>query len=246
VLALWSGEELGLLGSSAFLEQEILDTEGIVASLNFDMVGRVRDNSLVLQAVGSSPSWPLLIERANQAIGIELRLQEDPYLPTDSAVFDAARVPTLNFFSGPHADYHRPTDTADRISYPDLERVAQLGAGVVRGLSQLDERPRYLAVERSAGRGRGRGPLRTYTGTIPDYASSAEGLGLADVVEGGPAAQAGLRGGDLIVRFGAQQITNIYDYTWALDAAKVGEPIEVIYLRDGERRTTTLVPRARE
>ncbi len=246
VLALWSGEELGLLGSSAFLEQGILDAEGIAAALNFDMVGRVRDNALLLQAVGTSPSWPLLIERANEAIGIELRLQQDPHLPTDSAVFDAARVPTLNFFSGSHADHHRPTDSAERINYPDLERVAQLGAGVVRGLSQLERPPDFVALEPSLRSGRAGAPLRTYTGTIPDYASSAEGLGLADVVVGGPAAQAGLRGGDLIVRFGAQRITNVYDYTWALDAAKIGEPIEVIYLRDGERRTTTLVPRARE
>ncbi len=246
VLAFWSGEELGLLGSSAFLEQEILDADGIAASLNFDMVGRVRDNALVLQALGSSPAWPVLIERANQAIGIELRLQEDPHLPSDSMVFNAAGVPTLNFFSGPHSDYHRPSDTPGRINYPDLERVAQLGAGVVRGLSQLDEPPRFVAVERSSEHGREGAPLRAYTGTIPDYASGAEGLALADVVEGGPAAEAGLRGGDLIVRFGAQRITNIYDYTWALDAAKIGEPIEVIYLRDGERRTTTLVPRTRE
>jgi hypothetical protein len=246
VLAFWSGEELGLLGSSAFLEQEILDADGIAASLNFDMVGRVRDNTLAVQGVGTSAAWAPLIERANETIGMELALHDDPHLPTDSTVFNAARVPTLNFFSGAHSDYHRPTDSADRINYPDLERIAQLGAGVVRGLSRLDDPPRFAVVERSNQSGRGSAPLRVYTGTIPDYTSDAEGLALADVVKGGPAAEAGLRGGDLIVRFGAQRITNIYDYTWALDAAKIAEPIEVIYLRDGARRTTTLVPRARE
>ena len=87
--------------------------------------------------------------------------------------------------------------------------------------------------------------MRAYTGTIPDYASEVEGLLLGGVMEGGPAAEAGLQGGDVVVEFAGQKIANIYDYTYALDAVKIDEPIEVVYMRDGERHTTTLTPRAR-
>ena len=87
--------------------------------------------------------------------------------------------------------------------------------------------------------------MRAYTGTIPDYASEVEGLLLGGVMEGGPAAEAGLQAGDVVVEFAGQKIANIYDYTYALDAVKIDEPIEVVYLRDGERHTTTLTPRAR-
>jgi len=88
--------------------------------------------------------------------------------------------------------------------------------------------------------------VRAFTGTIPDYATEVEGLLLSGVIEGGPAEEAGLRGGDVIKELAGQTITNIYDYTFALDVVKIDEPIEVVYERDGERRTTTLTPRARK
>jgi hypothetical protein len=241
VLAFWSGEELGVLGSTDFVKRELLP--GV---LNFDMVGRSRDNGLVVQGVGSSPAWKGLIERANVPVRFDLTLSEDPHLPTDSSVFDAAHVPSVNFFTGSHADYHRPTDTADKIDYAALARVARLGARVARGLAERNEEVAFVEVEASHESGVGRASLRTYTGTVPDYTAEAEGLTLADVVKGGPAEQAGLRGGDVIVRFGAQQITNIYDYTYALDAAKVGESLPVVYLRDGQRHETILTPTARK
>jgi hypothetical protein len=245
VLALWSGEELGLLGSAAFLEQDLVPPADIAAYVNFDMVGRMRDDRLLVYATGTSPVWPELLEQTNATAGFDLQLTPDPYLPTDSVVFDRVDVPTLSFFTGPHEDYHRPTDTADRIDTRDLERLAHFGAALVSRIAALDPPPAFTRIERSFSPGPGRDALRAYTGTIPDYTGEGAGLTLAGVVEGGPAAEAGLRGGDVIVQLGSLQITNIYDYTYALDSVKIGEPVTVIYLRGGERREAVVIPQAR-
>ena len=244
-LAFWSGEELGLLGSADFVDDAVIPVDQIAAYVNLDMVGRVRDNRLTVQAVGSSPDWTGLVEAANVPVGFDLGVQTDPYLPTDTSSFNNAGVPTVNLFSGSHEDYHRPTDTADLINYDDLERVARFAALLTRRAANQAEPLEFAKVERTLQQGGSRDTVRAYTGTIPDYASEVEGLLLGGVMEGGPAAEAGLQGGDVIVEFAGQTIANIYDYTYALDAVKVDEPIEVVYVRDGERHTTTLTPRAR-
>ena len=244
-LAFWSGEELGLLGSADFVDDAVIPTDQIAAYVNLDMVGRVRDNRLTVQAVGSSPDWAGLVEAANVPVGFDLGVQTDPYLPTDTSSFNGAGVPTVNLFSGSHEDYHRPTDTADRINYDDLERVARFAALLTRRAANQAEPLEFARVERTLQQGGSRDTVRAYTGTIPDYASEVEGLLLGGVMEGGPAAEAGLQAGDVVVEFAGQTIANIYDYTYALDAVKIDEPIEVVYVRDGERHTTTLTPRAR-
>ena len=245
VFAFWSGEELGLLGSSAFVQAGTIAPEQLAVYLNFDMVGRARDNVLILQAVGSSDAWPGLIERTNVPIGFDLRLQEDPYLPTDSSAFNLAGVPTLSFFTGSHDDYHRPGDDAERINYLDLERIARFGALLARRIANLGKPPAFVAVPQSGQQGGSRDAVRIFTGTIPDYTAEVEGLLLGGVIEGGPAAEAGLRAGDVIVEFAGQAITNIYDYTYVLEAVKPDVPVKIVFLRDGQRSETELTPRAR-
>jgi len=132
VLSFWSGEELGLVGSSAFVAHPPIPLEQIGAYLNFDMVGRMHDNKLTVQAVGTSPVWAKLIEQANIAAGFDLQIQQDPYQPTDVATFNQVNVPCLSFFTGTHTDYHRPSDTAEKIDYDDLDRVAGFAAAIVR------------------------------------------------------------------------------------------------------------------
>ena len=110
----------------------------------------------------------------------------------------------------------------------------------------MDVAPEFVAVERKVEKGGGRDGLRAFTGTIPDYGTEVEGLLLSGVIGGGPAADAGLQGGDVIIEFGEQQISNIYDYTYALDAVKIGVPVRVVYLRDGERGESMITPRARD
>ena len=246
VVAFWSGEELGLLGSSAFVKEEVLPVDQIAAYVNLDMVGRMRENRLSVQAIGSSSAWPGLVESANVPVGFDIQTQDDPYLPTDSTSFNQAGVPTLNLFTGGHEDYHRPTDRPDRINYEDLERVTRFATLLVAKLADREAAPDFVEVEPKVDPGGGRDSLRAFTGTIPDYTTEVEGLLLSGVIGGGPADEAGLTGGDVIVEFAGQTITNIYDYTYALDAVKIGEPVKVVFVRDGERREVTLIPRARE
>ena len=244
--AFWSGEELGLLGSTAFVGNPAFPMDQVAAYLNFDMVGRMQDNKLVVQATASSAAWPGILERANVAAGFDLVLQDDPHQPTDSASFNQANVATLNFFTGAHADYHRPTDTADKINYEDLDRVAAFATAIVKRIAARDEPMTFVKVEPRASDRASRAGVRIFTGTIPDYTTESKGLLLGGVVGGGPADRAGLQKGDVIVEIGGQTIANIYDYTYALDAMKVDQPIKVVYLRSGERRETMLTPAARK
>ncbi len=245
IFALWSGEELGLIGSTHFVNDPVVPLEKVVAYINFDMVGRLRDNKLILQGVGSSSVWTQLIEKRNVPIGFNLTLQTDPYLPTDVTAFYPKEVPVLSFFTGGHEDYNRPTDDIETLNYEGLERISRFAHGIVLDVVHTPERPSYVAVERSESEGGSRDTLRAYLGTIPDYTTEGTGVKLSGVRAGGPADKAGLKGGDVIVEFGGQQIANIYDYTYALDAVKIGEPVKVIVLREGEQVKLTVTPEAR-
>ena len=245
IFALWSGEELGLIGSTYFVNHPIIPLEKIAAYINFDMVGRLRENKLILQGIGSSSVWTKLIEKRNIPIGFNLTLQTDPYLPTDVTAFYPKEVPVLSFFTGGHEDYNRPTDDIETLNYDGLERIARLAHGIVLDLISATERPDYVQVERSQSEEGSRDTLRAYLGTIPDYTTEGTGVKLSGVRVGGPADKAGLKGGDVIVEFGGQEIANIYDYTYALDAVKIGEPVEVVVLREEKRVTLTVTPEAR-
>jgi hypothetical protein len=245
-LAFWSGEEIGLLGSTRFIESEVLAPESIRAYVNFDMVGRMIDGKLNLQSIGSSPDWPRLIEQTNVVAGLDLKLQNDPYLPTDSTAFYQAGIASIHFFTGSHEDYHKPSDTADTLNYEGLDEVVGFATLLTKKISKLDAPLAYAKVERTRESGTDRDSVRAYTGTIPNYAEEIKGLLLSGVIGGGPADEAGLQKGDVIVKFGEQEIANIYDYTFALDVARIGQPLEVVYLRDGKRQTTTLTPTSRK
>ena len=244
ILAFWSGEELGLLGSAAFVAKPPIPLDELAAYLNFDMVGRMRDNKLTVQAVGTSSAWPAILEQTNVVAGFDLRVQDDPYQPTDVSNFNAASVPSLAFFTGAHADYHRPTDTADKVNYEDLDRVVDFAVAIVGRLDEAQSAPAFTKVDQALRPNRG--SVRVFTGTIPDYSSDKKGLLLSGVIGGGPAEQAGLQKGDLIVEIADQTIVNVYDYTYALDILKIGQPAKVIYLRSSERKETTLIPAARK
>jgi len=245
LIALWSAEEIGLVGSNAFVTTPPVPLDQIAAYLNFDMVGRMQDNKLAVQASGSSPVWGRLLERANVAAGFDLAVQPDPYLPTDSGSFNQAGVVTLNFTTGAHADYHKPSDTSEKINYEDLDRIVAMAVSLIRSVADAEEAPQFTKVDQPASRGGTVAGLRVTTGTIPDYATEVKGLLLGGVTGGGPAEQAGLMKGDIIVEIAGQGIANIYDYTYALELLRVNQPVKVVYLRNGERRETMLTPAAR-
>jgi Tol biopolymer transport system component len=252
LFAAWSGEELGLLGSSHFVrtfgnhgsEPSTL-RPGLVAYLNMDMIGRL-DKTLILQGVGSSTNWLAEIERQNVAVGLPIVIQNDSYLPTDATSFYLKGVPILSAFTGAHVDYHTPRDTADKINYPGAAKVTSLLAALTSSVATRVETPDYQRMERPATT-LGRGGLRAYLGTIPDYSQGdISGVKLSGVTKGGPAERAGVQSGDTIVELAGKKIENIYDYTYALDAAKIGTPIDLVVLRGDQRLTLTVTPESRE
>jgi Zn-dependent M28 family amino/carboxypeptidase len=247
VFAAWSGEELGIIGSSYFVDHPPVAKERIAAYINFDMVGRVKDNTLIVQGVGSSDAWKGLVEKDNVAIGFNVQLDEDPYLPTDVTAFYPKGIPVITFFSGNHEDYHRPTDDVETLNYDDMARVAKLVTNLTLDLMKRDTPPAYVKVTPTSTHAGSRASMRVYLGTIPDYApGDVEGLKLSGVKAGGPAEKAGLQGGDVIVECAGKSIKNIYDYTYAMDALKIGEAVPIVVVRDGKRVTLTIVPAARQ
>jgi hypothetical protein len=222
-----------------------LPLTNIIAYLNFDMVGRLRDNKLMLQGVGSSPAWAKLIEKRNVAAGFSATLQDDPYLPSDTTALYPKGIPVLEFFTGSHEEYHRPADKPDTLNYEGMERIARFARGILSELERTERPPYAQVARRDAGSG-SRENLRAYIGSIPDYAAEVQGVKLSGVRAGAPADKAGLKGGDVIVEFGGNKITSIYDYTYALDAVKVGQPVNVVVLRAGQRVSLKVMPEARK
>ncbi|HSM20506.1 MAG TPA: M28 family peptidase, partial [Hyphomicrobiales bacterium] len=251
LFAAWSGEEIGILGSTHFarsLREETGEKDlhaEIAAYLNMDMVGRL-DEHLILQGVGSSPVWPREIEKRNVPVGLSIVTNDSPFLATDATAFYLEGVPVLNAFTGAHGDYSTPRDTPDKLNYEGMRQVARLMALITRSLAVAEEAPDYVRREPTDESPRRR-TSRVYLGTIPDYSQTeGEGARISGVAKGGPAEAAGLAAGDIVVEMAGQAIGNIYDYSHALDGLKIGEPAEVVVLRDGERVRLTITPGARE
>ncbi len=250
VFAAWSGEEMGLLGSSYFtrtFDSQADQSASLrpMAYLNMDMIGRLQ-NSLILQGVGSSSSWTGLIEQANASIGLPLTLQDDSYLATDATSFYLKRIPVLSAFTGAHEDYHTPRDTADKIQFSGAEEITRLMAALSVNLATRQDVPDYREMDAPAPQLRRVG-LRAYLGTIPDYTrSEVVGVKLSGVVKDGPAARAGLQGGDIIVQLAGKSIENIYDYTYALGDLRANTAAEIIVQRRGRRLVLSIIPGSRE
>ncbi len=233
----FAGEELGLLGSSYYAGHPICSPDQTFAMVNLDMIGRVAKNRLYVGGAGTSPHFRELVEAANRTVGFELNYSVSGYGASDHTAFTLRSVPVLFFFSGLHADYHKPTDTWEKIDAADGARVVELAARVVESIDGLTERPQFVRVQEpppAAGPGAGYGP---YFGSISDFGESEHGVRFADIRDGSPAAKAGFKAGDVLIEFGDRKIENLYDFTYALRAHKPGDKVQVTVLRNGERVT---------
>jgi Tol biopolymer transport system component len=254
IFAAWSGEELGLLGSNHFVEAYAKMIKGdanakltgmFAACLNMDMIGRFQ-KALVLQGLGSSSLWAKEIEKRNAPIGLPITTQTDAHLPTDSTAFYLKGIPTLNAFTGSHADYHMPSDTAEKIDYPNAAKITKLMGLIARGIATADAAPDYIAMEAPKNSGVRTG-LRAYLGTIPDYAQGdTKGVKLSGVSPIGPAAKAGVKAGDIIIKLGGKDIANIYDYTYMMGDLKIGTQTTITVQREGKEVELKITPGSRD
>jgi hypothetical protein len=239
VFIAFAGEELGLLGSSHYVRQPRVPIERTVAMVNLDSVGRMQDRRLYAMGVDTGQGLRALVEQAAAGLDVRLVLRGDGVGPSDHTAFLSRERPVVFFFTGPHGDYHRPSDTPDKINADGLRRVVAVAYRVVRGLADRDDRLPFLdapvAAAPPAGGGGGYGP---FFGVVPDFGETPEpGVRLSGVRTGSPADRAGLRAGDRIVRFAGVTVRTLDDLTFALRSRRPGDTIEVTYVREGAEAT---------
>lgn len=237
----FSAEEKGLLGSAYFTENPIKPLSQVVAMINMDMVGRLRDNNLMIQGMGTATEWKGIVEKVNQTASFNLKLQDDGFGPSDHSSFYRKQIPVLFFFTGNHEDYHRPSDDADKINYEGERNILSFVFHTATAISNQPVKPTYQKAK-SDDQGRRGGGFRVYVGSIPDYAAEVEGVKLSGVREGSPAEKAGIKAGDVIVKMAGRDVKNVYDYTYVLQELKPDQEVEVVVLRGTERVTLKLTP----
>lgn len=241
LFASFAGEELGLLGSSEWVKTPTRPLDKAVAMINMDMIGRIKNDKVYVGGVGTGSTFDALLTAARNNTPFQMDYSQSGYAASDHTSFVARKIPVLFFFSGLHGDYHKPSDTWDKINAADAARLLNVIANLTIKLDAADTRPEFVAVAPEAnphagvtpgvtGGGGGYGP---YFGSIPDFAPVEDGVRFSDIQPNSPAARAGLKGGDVLVQFGDKSIHDLYDFTDALRASRVGQVVQVTVLRDG-------------
>jgi hypothetical protein len=243
VFMAFGGEEEGLLGSNYYVSHPLLPLANTVAMINMDMIGRMKDSKLVIGGVGTAKEWRDMMA-ADTEKSFQLTLNEDGFGPSDHSSFYAKQIPVLFFWTGTHNDYHKPSDTFEKINYDDEARILAMVARIVNQLDTADKRLTYTTAKSDPAPRTG--GFRVYLGTIPNYSDSNNGLVIDGVRENSPAAKAGLKAGDRIVKIGTHEIKNVYDYTAALGEMRAGEEYVVEVVRGTEKLTLKLTPEARK
>ena len=236
----FTGEEEGLLGSAYYVKNPAIPLDRTVAMINMDMIGRMHDRKLIVYGTGTSPEFDSLVTVHNTDSSFALSLIKDGFGPSDQSSFYAKQIPVVFFFTDLHSDYHRPSDTWDKLNYSGMEKVVRFVEGIAFDIDTEASRPKYVAVQMPKSSEKAQRGYRVSLGTIPDFGEQVEGYKLAGVREGSPAAQAGLQAGDIIVKFGSIDIKNIYDFTYALGEHRPGDEVEVVIKRGKELIKTTV------
>lgn len=262
----FGGEEEGLLGSKFYVNNPVFPLAKTVAMINMDMVGRLKDEKLTVGGIGSAGEWKNLVEGKNKFANsspqitnvslnspqtgkntgstnypnFALQLSEDGFGPSDHASFYGKQIPVLFFFTGTHEDYHKPSDTADRINYVGLLKITNYVSEIVKTIDQNQTKPTYK-VAQSSGMG-GRMTFNVSLGTVPGYGDSTDGMLIDGVRDNSPAAKTGLKAGDKIVKLAGKEVRNVQDYTFVLGDLKAGEEYEIVIMRGTEKLTLKIVP----
>lgn len=236
----FSGEELGDLGSQYFVDHSPVPLDSVDAMLNFDMVGRLRDEKLIVYGVATATEMRAIVDSANTAPRLSITAIGDGFGPSDHSSFYAKNVPVLQFFTDMHEDYHKATDVASKINIPGEARVIDYAERVARAIAGQPSRLTYVRSTQPPPRMSGGPGNGTYFGSVPDMgAADVTGVKLAGVTAGSPADKAGVKAGDIIVEFGGKSVKDIYEYTDAIGAHKPGDVVQVVVLRAGTRLALT-------
>ena len=234
----FAGEELGLLGSAEWVKEPTLPLDKAVAMINMDMIGRIKDEKVFIGGTGTGATFKELLDGEKSHFPFHVEYSASGYAASDHTSFVGKKIPVLFFFSGLHSDYHKPSDTWDKINAPDAAKLLDFIDDVALKIDSANERVAFVTVKEeqpggqaASGGGGGYGP---YFGSIPDFGQEENGVKFSDVRPGSPAAKAGFKAGDVLVQFGDKPIHNLYDFTDALRRSKVGDVVDVQVLRDGK------------
>ena len=235
----FSGEEMGLLGSTHYTKSPSIPLEQAISMVNLDMVGRLKDNKLTVQGTGTSTHWESLLASLNKDSVFNLATVKDGFGPSDHASFYTKNVPVLFFFTGVHEDYHKPSDDFDKLNYEGMRSIVTFAVRTVLAVDTFATRPDYIKTQQQMAQS-GRG-FKVTLGTVPDYSEGVVGFKISDVRENGPAHKAGLKGGDIIIKLGTYDIKSIYDFMYSLAAFKPGEEAEIVFTRGTETITSKII-----
>lgn len=248
VFVAFSGEELGLHGSRHYVNSPFLSLGSTQAMFNLDMVGRLRENRLTVFGTRSAKELSAMVLEEAQKLGLQVR-ESDSVGRSDNLSFYNKKIPAVHLFTGSHPDYHRPGDTWEKLNIQGMVKVTELVQGIVQKVANAKESLNFVSLPsrppgegNTGGQGYGAG---AYLGSIPDFGSNDEGVRLAGVSEGSPAALAGLRGGDVIIKLAEMKIQNLEDLMTALRNQKPGDSVEITILRNSQPLTLKATLRSR-
>ncbi len=252
LLMAFAGEEIGLLGSAHWADNPTKPLENAVAMLNMDMIGRIgggkgKNGKIYVGGVGTAEPLEPLVKRLAADVNFRTDFSRSGYSASDHTSFAAKRIPVLFFFSGLHSDYHKPSDTWDKINAPAAVRLVDLVARItaeLRGSNQelafVKEAPAAQGPHGQAPAGGSGGGYGPYFGSIPDFGEIPNGVRFADIRPDSPADKGGLKAGDILTRFDGKPIQNLYDFTYALRDSEVGQTVKIQYLRNDQEQTATV------
>lgn len=249
----FAGEELGLLGSAEWVKAPTKPLGKADAMINMDMIGRIKDEKVFIGGTGTGATFKELLDEEKSKFSFHFEYSASGYAASDHTSFVGKQIPVLFFFSGLHSDYHKPSDTADKINAPDAAKLLDFIDDVALKIDSANQRVAYVQVNENrlpaghpnvSGTG-GSGGYGPWFGSVPDFGQETDGVLFSDIQPGSPAAKAGFKAGDILVQFGEQPIHNLYDFTDALRRSKVGDVVEVEVKRGGKpvKASVTLEPR---
>lgn len=230
----FAGEEVGLRGAYYWTAHPTRTLDKTIAMLNMDMIGRLRGNQVSVSGVGTSPLFPQLVNSAAAAEGLVAKPSPSGYGSSDQLAFYVKNMPVLFFFSGLHADYHRPDDTWQKINPEGAAKILSMVYSIATSLDGLERRPQFTKVDEPVMRAGGGPGYGAYFGSIPDMGDEVKGVRFSDVRPNSPAAKAGLKAQDILVKFDGKDVTSLEDFSYLLRTHKPGDSVDVVVIRDGK------------
>jgi aminopeptidase YwaD len=242
----FGAEELGTLGSMQFVKSPPpdFDLKNVNAMLNLDMVGRCREKNLMVEGVGTGSGLEAIVDASARNLGLNIKKRASGYGPSDHTAFVAAGIPVLFFYTGAHSEYHKPSDTADKLNVADQAVITSMVFQICAAVINAPERAKYVKIDPpKMGAGSGMGGLRL--GTIPDYAYEGKGMRISGVVSGTPAEKVAMKNGDIVIKLGGVNVENVYDFMNAMRRLTAGVETEMVLTRDGKEMTMKIAPEKR-